>query len=167
MKRKKSFITQSWDRTLQEWSQNNYFTKLRLVVSNEREITNICPIEKDIFTAFKATSFLDCKVVILGQDRYHKQNQSNVLAFSVNHNIKRAPSLRHISKELNSEFGIDNLNSGDLENRSNQGVRLLNSTLTVRETDAGSPKDPGWEDFKDSVITMLSHKKEQVIFLLW
>ena len=138
-----------------------------LFVSNEREINNIFPLEKDIFNAFKATSFLDCKVVILGQDPYHKKNQANGLAFSVNQNIKIPPSLRNIFKELKSDLGIDNLNSGYLENWSNQGVLLLNTTLTVRENEAGSHKGLGWDDFTDTVITKLSNKKEQVIFLLW
>ena len=167
MKRKKYFITQAWDRILQECFQKNYFKKLMLFVSNEREINNIFPLEKDIFNAFKATSFLDCKVVILGQDPYHKKNQANGLAFSVNQNIKIPPSLRNIFKELKSDLGIDNLNSGYLENWSNQGVLLLNTTLTVRENEAGSHKGLGWDDFTDTVITKLSNKKEQVIFLLW
>ena len=138
-----------------------------LFVSNERDINNIFPLEKDIFNAFKATSFLDCKVVILGQDPYHKKNQANGLAFSVNQNIKTPPSLRNIFKELKSDLGIDNLNSGYLENWSKQGVLLLNTTLTVRENEAGSHKGLGWDDFTDTVITKLSNKKEQVIFLLW
>ena len=167
MKRKKKIITKEWDRVLHECFQKNYFKKLMIFVSNEREIKNVFPVDKDIFNAFKKTSFLDCKVVILGQDPYHKKNQANGLAFSVNQNIKIPPSLRNIFKELKSDLGIDNLNSGNLEKWSNQGVLLLNTTLTVRENEAGSHKDLGWDDFTDTVITKLSNKKEQVIFLLW
>ena len=167
MKRKKPFITQEWDGILQEYFQENYFKELMLFISNEREVKNIFPKEKDVFNAFKKTSFLDCKVVILGQDPYHGKNQANGLAFSVNQSIKIPPSLRNIFKELKSDLGIDNINSGNLESWSNEGVLLLNSTLTVRENEAGSHKDLRWDDFTDTVITKLSNKKEQVIFLLW
>ena len=167
MKRKKPFITKEWDGILQECFQENYFKELMLFISNEREVKNIFPKEKDVFNAFKKTSFLDCKVVILGQDPYHGKNQANGLAFSVNQSIKIPPSLRNIFKELKSDLGIENINSGNLESWSNEGVLLLNSTLTVRENEAGSHKDLRWDDFTDTVITKLSNKKEQVIFLLW
>ena len=167
MKRKKPFITQEWDGILQECFQENYFKELMLFISNEREVKNIFPKEKDVFNAFKKTSFLDCKVVILGQDPYHGKNQANGLAFSVNQSIKIPPSLRNIFKELKSDLGMENINSGNLESWSNEGVLLLNSTLTVRENEAGSHKDLRWDDFTDTVITKLSNKKEQVIFLLW
>ena len=121
----------------------------------------------DIFNALKWTSYKDTKVVILGQDPYHGENQAHGLAFSVLEGVKIPPSLRNIFKELNSDLGYGIPLSGDLTKWAKEGVLLINSVLTVREHKANSHKDKGWEKFTDAIIRKLNDRDKPVIFMLW
>jgi uracil-DNA glycosylase len=125
------------------------------------------PAKEDLFKAFALCSFATCKVVILGQDPYHGEGQANGLCFSVNDGIAFPPSLQNILKEIESDLQIPFPISGNLERWADQGVLLLNATLTVRESEAGSHQNQGWETFIDAVIQKISDAKENVVFLLW
>ena len=130
--------------------------------------TNICyPKEKDIFAAFDHSPFDETKVVIIGQDPYHGQGQANGLCFSVSDGIAHPPSLVNIFKEIETDLGVTYPKSGNLERWAEQGVLLLNATLTVRAHEAGSHQNMGWEQFTDAVIRKLSDEKNHLIFLLW
>ena len=129
---------------------------------------NTCyPPGKQIFNAFNHCLFNDLKVVIIGQDPYHGPNQANGLCFSVQDDITHPPSLVNIFKEINKDLGKDYPESGNLERWANQGVLLLNATLTVRAHQAGSHQNKGWERFTDAVIKVINDNKENVVFLLW
>ncbi len=160
-------LDKSWKVKLEEEFEKNYFKELISFVEGEYE-NNICfpPIE-EIFNAFNHCHFDDVKVVIIGQDPYHGKGQANGLCFSVNDEISHPPSLRNIFKELQSDIGGDYPISGNLRHWANSGVLLLNATLTVRESIAGSHQKKGWEIFTDKVIELISSQKENVIFLLW
>jgi len=125
------------------------------------------PKGKDIFSAFDHSTFDETKVVIIGQDPYHGPNQANGLCFSVKDGIPHPPSLVNIFKEIKTDVGATYPKSGNLERWAEQGVLLLNATLTVRAHQAGSHQKKGWETFTDSVIKVLSEKKEGLVFLLW
>jgi uracil-DNA glycosylase len=120
-----------------------------------------------VFAAFNHTPFSKVKVVIIGQDPYHGANQANGLSFSVSKGVRNPPSLKNIFKELKSDLAIEIPTHGDLTKWADQGVLLLNATLTVRAEQAGSHQYKGWETFTDSVIKILSEKREGIIFLLW
>lgn len=129
---------------------------------------NIYPPEDDVFNAFKYTSLDNTKVVLLGQDPYHGQNQANGLSFCVNNDIKTPSSLQNIFKELASEYNIENNFKNELlKSWANQGVLLLNSTLTVIEKQANSMSEIGWQLFTDKIIKYISDNKQNVVFLLW
>jgi uracil-DNA glycosylase len=147
--------------------QQPYFEKLTQFVKNEY-LNNICfPPAKQIFNAFDACTFDNVKVVIIGQDPYHGYGQANGLCFSVNDGIKHPPSLVNIFKEIESDLGLSYPISGNLERWANQGVFLLNTTLTVKENLPASHANNGWEIFTDEVIFQISNKKDNVVFLLW
>lgn len=134
------------------------------------EITNgktIFPKEKDIFRAFELTPFEKVKVVIIGQDPYHGDNQAHGLCFSVQKEVKIPPSLVNIFKELNSDLNLTIPNHGNLEDWAREGVLLLNNVLTVEKGLAASHKNKGWEKFTDKVIEVLNTKKENLVFILW
>jgi uracil-DNA glycosylase len=124
-------------------------------------------LESEIFAAFNHCPFDKVKVVIIGQDPYHGFGQANGLCFSVNDGINFPPSLINIFKEIQSDLGLPIPISGNLERWADQGVLLLNATLTVRETEAGSHQKKGWETFTDAVIQKISDEKENIVFLLW
>lgn len=157
-------MTKLWE-TLQEELQQEYMLKLLDFVKAERESYTVYPKEEDVFTAFGLTDYDKVKVVILGQDPYHKPNQAHGLAFSVL-NGKIPPSLRNIYKEMEEE-GFTPDKSGDLTYLAKQGVFLLNTVLTVREGEANSHAKKGWEKFTDRVIALLSQREEPIIFVLW
>src|SRR5690606_24291218 len=123
--------------------------------------------EKQIFNAFNYCPFESVKVVIIGQDPYHGYGQAHGLCFSVNDGVKHPPSLINIFKEIEQDLGIPYPESGNLMRWAEQGVLLLNATLTVRANQAGSHQNKGWEIFTDAVIKIVNDKKENVIFLLW
>ncbi|MCL4157376.1 UNVERIFIED_CONTAM: hypothetical protein GTU68_037187 [Idotea baltica] len=160
-------IHESWKLYLETEFKKPYFKDLLTFVNTEYK-SNICyPSENEIFNAFNHCHFNDVKVVIIGQDPYHGEGQANGLSFSVNDNIKHPPSLINIFKEIESDLNIPYPNSGNLTRWANQGVLLLNATLTVRANEAGSHQKKGWEQFTDAVIKILSTQKENLVFLLW
>ena len=160
-------IEASWKQVLNNEFEKDYFIKLTEFVKNEYATKTIYPPKSQIFSAFDYTSFDDVKVVIIGQDPYHGENQANGLSFSVGDGVKIPPSLRNIYKELKTDLGIEDSNSGNLEAWAKQGVLLLNATLTVEAANAGSHQNKGWEDFTDAVIKLLSEEKENLVFVLW
>ena len=160
-------IEASWKQVLNNEFEKDYFIKLTEFVKNEYATKTIYPPKSQIFSAFDYTSFDDVKVVIIGQDPYHGENQANGLSFSVWDGVKIPPSLRNIYKELKTDLGIEDSNSGNLEAWAKQGVLLLNATLTVEAANAGSHQNKGWEDFTDAVIKLLSEEKENLVFVLW
>jgi len=133
----------------------------------EKENQRIYPPGNQIFTAFNQTPVDNVKAVIIGQDPYHGKDQAHGLSFSVPFGIKPPPSLANIFKELNTDLGIAIPNHGNLESWSEEGVLLLNATLTVRAGQAGSHQGKGWEEFTNAVISKLSNKRENLVFLLW
>ncbi|WP_440880746.1 uracil-DNA glycosylase [Tenacibaculum sp. C7A-26P2] len=160
-------IEDSWKKILSEELDKKYFKDLISFVKEEYK-TEVCyPKEKDVFAAFNQCSFESLKVVILGQDPYHGQNQANGLCFSVHEGITHPPSLANIFKEVGKDLGGPYPLSGDLSRWSKQGVLLLNSILTVRAGSPGSHQNRGWELFTDAVISKISKYKEDVVFLLW
>ena len=160
-------IEKSWRELLSEEFDKQYFKDLTEFVKSEYRSHNIYPKGKDIFKAFDTCTFDNVKVVILGQDPYHGLGQAHGLCFSVPEGIKIPPSLQNIYKELNSDIGKEILNTGNLEHWAEQGVLLLNATLTVRAGQAGSHQKKGWETFTDAVINKLSKHKKNLVFLLW
>jgi uracil-DNA glycosylase len=160
-------LPESWHIHLKQEFDKPYFKALGQFVEDEYKNHRCFPPENQIFNAFKACSFEDVKVVIIGQDPYHGFGQANGLCFSVNDGIKHPPSLINIFKEIERELGITYPSSGNLLRWAKQGVLLLNATLSVRSHEAGSHQKKGWETFTDTVIHSVSEHKEQVVFLLW
>ena len=160
-------IHPSWQEELKSEFEKTYFETLISFV-NEEYATKICfPKATEIFAAFDHCPFDKVKVVIIGQDPYHGFGQANGLCFSVNDGIAFPPSLINIFKEIQTDLHISFPKSGNLERWANQGILLLNSTLTVRDSEAGSHQNKGWETFTDAVIQKISDKKENIVFLLW
>ena len=160
-------IETSWNEELKEEFSKIYFQNLIQFVKDEYKSHRCFPPGKLIFSAFNHTPFHDVKVVIIGQDPYHGANQANGLCFSVNEDVSHPPSLKNIFKEIESDLLIPYPKNGNLERWANQGVLLLNATLTVKSNEAGSHQNKGWEKFTDTVISILSEKKENLVFLLW
>lgn len=157
----------SWKEVLKNEFEKDYFKTLTDFVRNEYKTKTIYPPASKIFSAFDNTSFDDVKVVLIGQDPYHGVGQANGLSFSVADGMKLPPSLRNIYKELNEDLGIEISTSGNLEPWTKQGVLMLNATLTVEASNAGSHQNKGWEEFTDAVIEALSNQKENLVFILW
>ncbi|MCD7971468.1 MAG: uracil-DNA glycosylase [Candidatus Azobacteroides sp.] len=160
-------MEESWKSRLQEEFQKDYFTRLINFVKEEYRTRTIYPPGKKIFAAFDDTPFENVKVVILGQDPYHGPNQTNGLCFSVNPGVPFPPSLQNIFKELHDELDIPTPPNGDLTRWAEQGVLLLNATLTVRAHEAGSHQHKGWEEFTDAAIRKLAEERENIVFMLW
>lgn len=160
-------IHSSWQNVLTEEFEKNYFHSLISFVKNEYLSKKCFPKGSQIFSAFDHCPFDELKVVIIGQDPYHGVGQANGLCFSVNDGIPFPPSLINIFKEIETDLNIPNPKTGNLERWANQGVLLLNATLTVREGEAGSHQGKGWEQFTDAVIQKISTEKENIVFLLW
>lgn len=160
-------IGDSWKSVLREEFDKDYFKNLTEFVRSEYTTNTCYPKGSDIFAAFDHCSFDDLKVVIIGQDPYHGPGQANGLCFSVKDGMSHPPSLINIFKELQSDLQRPYPKSGDLKPWADQGVLLINSTLTVRASQAGSHQKKGWETFTDSVIQCISDEKEEVVFLLW
>ena len=160
-------IEESWKIVLKDELQKEYFAELKTFLTAEKKIYSIYPKGGDTFSAFNLCSFNSTKVVVIGQDPYHGSGQAHGLSFSVPKGIKPPPSLKNIFKELHTDLNFEIPNHGDLTSWAQQGVLLLNATLTVRAKQAASHQKKGWEQFTNRVIKEISDKKEGVVFLLW
>ncbi|MFC6860845.1 uracil-DNA glycosylase [Zunongwangia atlantica] len=160
-------INEGWKTHLDTEFEKDYFKNLVEFVKTEYSNFNVYPKGKHIFAAFDHSNFEDTRVVILGQDPYHGPGQANGLSFSVNDGIPHPPSLINIFKEIQTDTGSPIPQTGNLERWADQGVLLLNATLTVRAHQAGSHQGKGWESFTDRVIEIISAEKENVVFMLW
>lgn len=160
-------IENSWKTAMQSEFEKPYFKSLKNFLLAEKRQFTVYPPGNLIFSAFNHTPLYKVKVVIIGQDPYHGPGQANGLCFSVSDGIKQPPSLVNIFKEINADLGIPFPKSGNLEPWANQGVLLLNATLTVRANQAGSHQNQGWEIFTDSAIKIISEQKQGIVFLLW
>jgi uracil-DNA glycosylase len=161
-------IDQSWKEVLKDEFQKPYFSHIKEFLTQEKNNGKIIfPKGPDIFNAFNQTPFDNVKVVILGQDPYHGVGEAHGLCFSVQKWVRNPPSLQNIFKEIESDLGIPRPAMGDLTKWANQGVFLLNASLTVRKDEANSHKDIWWQTFTDAVIKKLSDKKSGLVFLLW
>jgi uracil-DNA glycosylase len=164
----KQFIDKDWDNILHKELEKPYIKNLIDFLNKEREHHQVFPPESNLFEALKKTPFEKIKVVILGQDPYHQTGQANGLAFSVGPGTRIPPSLRNIYKELHSDIKDFKIpKHGDLSSWAEQGVLLLNTTLSVRENSAGSHQKRGWEELTDEIIRKISDLKTGVVFLLW
>ncbi|MDO5571723.1 MAG: uracil-DNA glycosylase [Bacteroidales bacterium] len=160
-------IELSWKEKLNEEFEKPYFKSLAEFVREAYRHTTVYPEGKNIFNAFAQTPFDEVKVVIIGQDPYHGAGQAHGLAFSVKDGVKIPPSLVNIYNEIENEYGVTAPQSGNLLRWANQGVLLLNSSLTVEEGKPASHQGKGWEEFTDKVIEILSNQKEHLVFILW
>ena len=160
-------IEPSWKGQLNNEFEQPYFQELTTFVKQEYQQATCYPKGKDIFAAFDHCPFQETKVVIIGQDPYHGPDQANGLCFSVKDGIPHPPSLVNIFKEIKTDMEKPYPKSGNLEHWADQGVLLLNATLTVRAHQAGSHQKKGWEQFTDAVIKTVSTELEGVVFLLW
>lgn len=156
-----------WDEILKGEFEKEYYLKLRAFLKEEYQNQVIYPPMNDIFNSLKTTAYSDIKIVILGQDPYHEPNQAHGLSFSVKKGVTPPPSLKNIYKEINQELGIPVPNHGELTKWAKQGVLLLNTVLTVRQGQANSHKNKGWEIFTDTVIRKINEREKPVVFLLW
>lgn len=160
-------IGNDWDLILKEETNKEYFINLLDYIKKEYQEKTIYPKQTEIFKAFRNTSYQDTKVVILGQDPYHGENQAEGLSFSVKVGIGKPPSLQNIFKELNSDLGLPIPEHGSLVSWTEKGVLLLNTVLTVEANKPASHKDLGWEKFTDEVIKKINEKNTPVVFILW
>ena len=160
-------LEKSWKEVLKDEFEKTYFKELSSFVRSEYTKSKIFPPPKDMFRAFDLCPFDMVKVVILGQDPYHGQGQANGLSFAVNTGVTLPPSLKNIFKEIEGDTGILPKEDGDLTRWAEQGVLLLNATLTVKMGSPGSHQGKGWELFTDAVIKTLSEKRQNLVFILW
>ncbi len=156
----------TWQDIIDIESKKDYFLELIKKIEIDKKECIVYPKESDLFRAFKLTPLDKVKVVLLGQDPYHEENQANGLAFSVNKGVKVPPSLRNLYKELNDDLGIDIPNHGDLSSLAKQGVLLLNTVLTVRKGKAQSHHNYGWQKFTDKIIKVLNDENHPIVFIL-
>lgn len=160
-------IESSWNSILRDVFEEEYFKNLVSFVKDEYARSKVFPPGREIFNAFDHCPIGRVKVVILGQDPYHGLGQAHGLSFSVRPGVPFPPSLLNIFKEIKADLGKDMPPNGDLTRWADQGVFLLNATLTVRANEAGSHQKKGWEEFTDQVIHRISEHRESVVFLLW
>jgi len=160
-------IHPSWQTELQDEFDKPYFEQLIQFVRNEYASGTCYPPGGLIFNAFNQCPFDQVKVVLIGQDPYHEPGQAHGLCFSVNDGVQFPPSLRNIFQEISTDIGKPVPTSGNLTRWAQQGVLLLNATLTVREHQAGSHQKHGWETFTDDVIKLISDRRENIVFILW
>ena len=155
-----------WDVVLKEEYEKNYFKNIAMFINKEYKEKIVYPPKRDILRALKLTDYNDVKVVILGQDPYHGENEANGLSFSVNEGIKLPPSLKNIYKELYDDLGITKT-TGDLTSWANQGVLLLNSVLTVLKDTPTSHSKIGWQEYTGAIIKKLNEREKPIVFILW
>lgn len=160
-------IGNSWDILLKEEYEKEYFKKLQKFIIDEYKTKTVYPKMSEIFNAFTKTTYENVKVVILGQDPYHGEGEAEGLSFSVKVGIQKPPSLINIFSELKDDLGIDPPNHGSLVHWAEQGVLLLNATLTVLKDTPKSHSNKGWETFTDEVIKLINKKETPVVFILW
>ena len=160
-------IEPAWKSKLKDEFEKEYFIKLTEFVKEEYKTNTIYPPASLIFNAFNCCPFNEVKAVIIGQDPYHGPGQAHGLCFSVRDGVAFPPSLLNIFKEIQMDMGIQRPDSGNLEKWTKQGLLLLNATLTVRADQAGSHQRKGWEEFTDSVISVLNKEKKNLVFFLW
>lgn len=160
-------IGNDWDEKLKIIWDSPGFQKFWSIIENEYKAKTIYPIKNNIFNALKLTPYSNVKVVIVGQDPYHGEGEAHGLSFSVQKGIKLPPSLQNIYKEIYDDLGIIEPNCGDLTKWAEEGVLLLNSSLTVEKDKANSHQNIGWSNFTDYIIKVLNQKEEPVVFILW
>ena len=156
-----------WESFLEKERKEEYFKKITQFINTEYSKGIVYPKKEEIFAALRATPFEKTKIVIIGQDPYHGENQAHGLAFSVQPGTKIPPSLINIFKELSTDLEIPVSKTGNLIPWAEQGVLLLNTVLTVRAGEANSHKNKGWEEFTDKVITKLNSSDNPIVFILW
>jgi len=156
-----------WQDVIGEELEKPYFIELSAFLLNEFKTHTIYPEKNDIFNAFHYTSYSNLKVVLLGQDPYHGPGQAHGLSFSVKPGVPAPPSLVNIFKELKDDVGVEIPKHGYLTHWAEQGVLLLNTVMTVRDGEANSHKNRGWEIFTDQVISTINAKEDPVVFWLW
>lgn len=161
------FFNNGWDEVLEDEFEKPYFKELMDKVDDEYEKYTVYPPRNKVFSALKHCDIKDVKVVILGQDPYHEEGQAHGMCFSVMPGVDVPPSLKNIYKEIAAEYGYQAPNHGYLVSWSDQGVLLLNTTLTVREHQANSHSTYGWQKFTDRVIQEVNKQEKPVVFLLW
>lgn len=157
----------TFEKIINEESQQSYFKTLKAFVDREYEEKTVFPPRDEIYSAFRYADYEDIKVVIIGQDPYHELHQANGLAFSVSKEVKIPPSLRNIYKEAMQDVGIPEPHSGDLTPWAKQGVLLINTVLTVEEGKANAHKGKGWEIFTDHIIEKMNEREKPLVFILW
>lgn len=162
-----TIISKSWDKILNEEYKKEYFIKLIQEIDKEYKNYKVYPPREEVFRSLQLVDYNNIKAVIIGQDPYHGPNQANGLAFSVNKAIKIPPSLANIYKLINKDLGLYIPNNGDLTKWAEQGVLLLNRSLTVREKEADSHKGLGWENFTGKIIEEVGQKDDPIVFFLW
>ncbi len=156
-----------WESLLKGEFEKEYYKELRKFLISEYKEQRVYPPMADIFNALKYSSWENTKVVIIGQDPYHQRGQAHGLCFSVNRGVKIPPSLQNIYKEQASDLGIKQPAHGCLVSWAEQGVLLLNTTLTVRDSQPQSHKGKGWEIFTDRIIKLLDEREKPMVFILW
>lgn len=159
--------TTDWNLLLRDEFEEPYWEELQAYVASERAEATVYPPPDEVFAALHRTSYADTKVLILGQDPYHGADQAHGLCFSVRRGVRVPPSLANVHKELRTDLGLPIPDHGNLESWADQGVLLLNATLTVRAGAAASHQNKGWETFTDQVIRAVAAKDEHVVFILW
>ena len=160
-------IGNSWDDILADEFKKEYYLKLREFLKYEYSHFTVYPDMHDIFNSLKYTPYENVKAVIIGQDPYHGPGQAHGLCFSVNDGVPFPPSLQNIFKEIHDDLGTPIPATGNLTRWAEQGVLMLNATLTVRAHQAGSHQRKGWEEFTDAAIRALAEKREHLVFILW
>ena len=160
-------IPESWRDILRNETTQEYFARLSEFVARERKEFNVFPSEDNMFAALQLTAPHDVCVVIVGQDPYHGAGQAHGLSFSVQQGTRIPPSLRNIYAELHTDLAVPVPENGNLEAWAKQGVLLLNTSLTVREGEAGSHSGHGWETFTDAIISYLGSQQQHTVFVLW
>ncbi|MFA6533413.1 MAG: uracil-DNA glycosylase [Patescibacteria group bacterium] len=160
-------IDKTWKAVLMPEFQKSYWEDLTKFVRKQYLSSKVYPPAKNIFRAFDLCPLDKVKVVIIGQDPYHGEDQANGLSFAVNDGVTLPPSLKNIYKEIQNDIGITPMPSGDLTRWASQGVLMLNSVLTVAAGNPASHKDKGWEKFTDAVIKTLNDSRKNIVYLLW
>ena len=160
-------LTPEWKKELNKEFSKDYFKKIAKTIDNHHQKNLLCPKIDNVFRALNLVSINETKVVIIGQDPYHGLNQANGLAFAVNKETKTPPSLKNIFKEIESDFQKPINTEKNLLSWAKQGVLLLNNSLTVKEKNANSHKEIGWDIFTDKILDLISSKRENIVFILW